>query len=58
MSLPPSVQTLVSQIVTELGLQALKPSSLEINMDRDGIVQDVKPRLIYRKAVDRHQKSA
>lgn len=50
MSLPPAVQSLVSQIVTELGLQALKPSALEINLDRDGTVQDVKPKLVFKRA--------
>lgn len=49
MSLPPRVQTLVDQIVQELQLQALKPSALEINLDRDGVVQDVKPKLVYRR---------
>ncbi len=47
MTLPVSVQTLVSQIVQELGLQALRPSSLEINLSKDGLVQDVKPVLRF-----------
>ena len=59
-TLSPRVQTLVDQLVQELGLQALRPSSLNVNMDPDGIVQDVKPLLVYRrgnkKAVDSAKK--
>lgn len=55
-SLPPRVQTLVDQIVQELNLQALRPSALEINMDGDGVVQDVKPKIIYRRRKDDIQK--
>lgn len=33
----------------ELGLHAIRPSSLEINLDRQGIVQDVKPELVFRR---------
>lgn len=50
MSLPPQVQTLVDQIVQHLGLQALRPSGIEINLDGEGIVQDVKPKLTFRRA--------
>lgn len=53
MSLPPQVQTLVDQIVQQLGLQALKPSALEINLDREGIVQDVKPVLMFKRAKEK-----
>jgi len=49
-TLTPQVQTLVDQIVQQLGLQGVRPSSLEINLDRDGIVQDVKPKLTFRRA--------
>lgn len=49
MTLPPQVQTLVDQIVQAMGLHATRPSALEINLDGDGIVQDVKPKLVYRR---------
>ena len=52
MTLSPQVQSLVDQLVQVMGLQALRPSGIEINMDGDGIVQDVKPRLIYRRRKD------
>jgi len=59
-TLPAQVQVLVDQIVQSMGLQAIRPSSLEINLDGDGIVQDVKPRLVYRrqKGIDTAMKSA
>ena len=55
MILPPTVQTLVDQLVQVMGLHATRPSALEINLDSDGIVQDVKPKLVYRreKEIDR-----
>lgn len=49
-TLPPQIQTLVDQMVRAMGLHATQPASIEINMDRDGIVQDVKPKLVYRKS--------
>ena len=49
MRLPPQVQALVDQLVRVLDLHELQPSALEINIDREGIVQDVKPKLIYRR---------
>lgn len=49
MTLPPQVQTLVDQIVQAIGLHATRPSALEINLDAQGIVQDVKPKLVYRR---------
>jgi hypothetical protein len=60
MTLPPEIQTLVDQIVQVMGLQAIRPSGFDINMDIEGIVQDVKPKLIWRRAkeVDRRKKSA
>jgi hypothetical protein len=48
-SLPPSIQSLYDQMVQALQLQALKPCGLDINVDGDGIVQDVKPKLVYRR---------
>lgn len=49
MSLPPQAQTLVDQLVNLLGLQALRPESLEIHFDRQGIVQAVKPQLNFKR---------
>lgn len=49
-TLPASVQMHVDQIVQLLGLQATRPSALEINLDREGIVQDVKPKLVFKRA--------
>lgn len=40
---------MVDQIVQHLGLQALRPSGIEINLDGEGIVQDVKPKLTFRR---------
>lgn len=50
MTLSPQVQTLVDQIVRELGLHAIRPARLEINLDRQGLVQDVKPILVFRRS--------
>lgn len=60
MTLPVEVQSLVDQIVRAMGLHAIRPSAIEINMDRDGIVQDVKPKLVYKreKALDNGRKNA
>ena len=49
MTLTPQVQTLYDQLVQALGLQAFKPCGLDINADRDGIVQDVKPKLVFKR---------
>lgn len=49
MMLPPAVQTLVDQMIQVLGLQAQRPVSLELHFDRDGIVQDLKSTLSYRR---------
>lgn len=51
MTLTPQVQTLVDQLVQQLGLQATRPESLEIHFDKDGVVQQVKPRLNFRRNV-------
>lgn len=60
MSLPPQVQTLVDQIVSVMGLHPFHVSGLEINMDREGLVQDVKPKIIYRreKEIDKAENRA
>lgn len=49
MSLPPAVQTLVDQLIQQLGLHAMRPESLSIHFDREGVVQAVKPQLSYRR---------
>lgn len=45
---------MVDQIIQQLGLHAIRPESLEIHFDRDGVVQQIKPCLSFRrtKAVD------
>lgn len=48
MILPRTVQTLVDQLVMQLGLQASRPSSVTIDLDDAGIVQKVTPELTYR----------
>lgn len=53
MSLPPRVQRIVDELVQELKLQALRPASITINMDNAGIVQDVKPELVFRLGKER-----
>lgn len=53
MTLPASVQMHVDQIVQLLGLQAIRPSAIEINMDREGIVQDVKPLIVFKRAKEK-----
>lgn len=55
MSLSPRVQTLVDQIVLELGFPSgMRPIGLEIDMDDLGIVHRVYPRLKFsmKKTVD------
>lgn len=47
MSLSPRVQILVDQMLIELGIRALAPQSLEINLSREGVVLDVKPVLRF-----------
>lgn len=49
MTLTPQVQTLVDQLVQQLGLQGFRPSGIEIHLDTEGIVQHVKPMLVYRR---------
>lgn len=49
MTLPLSVQTLVDQIVQQLGLQACRPSSLRLDLDDQGLVQRVTPELTFRR---------
>ena len=60
MTLSPQVQTLVDQIVQQLGLQAHRPIGLDIDMDDCGIVQRVEPRLRFtaKKKVDTGLKPA
>ena len=48
--LPVKVQTCVDELRRLLGLHPFDVSGFEINLDRDGIVQDVKPKLVYRRA--------
>lgn len=59
MTLPPQVQTLVDQMRQEMGWQAWPVQCIEIHLDREGIAQDVKPTLSYRreKDVDRRTKT-
>lgn len=55
MSLSPRVQMLVDQIVQELCFPSgMRPISLDIDMDDQGIVQRVEPRLRFsaKKRVD------
>jgi hypothetical protein len=47
-SLSPRVQSLVDQIVQELGMQAIRPSSIRVDLDDRGIVQRVTPELTFR----------
>lgn len=61
MSLSPRVQTLVDQIVKELGFPSgMQPIGLDVDMDDQGIVQRVEPRLRFsmKKAVDSAPKCA
>lgn len=60
MNLPPEVQTLVDQMRQAMGWQAWPVQSIEIHLDRDGLAQDVKPTLSYRRAkvLDGAKKSA
>lgn len=48
MSLPPQVQSLVDQIVQQLGMQACRPTAIRIDMDHAGIVQKVTPEMTFR----------
>lgn len=55
MTLPPQVQTLVDQIVNVMGLQAMSPIGLDIDIDPScGIVTRVEPRLRFsrEKSID------
>ena len=49
MILPPKVQTLVDELRRVLGLHPFDIDGFDINLDREGIVQDVKPKLVYRR---------
>lgn len=49
MSLPPAVQMHVEQILQLLALQSVRPESIEIHFDRDGVVQTIKPRLSFQR---------
>lgn len=48
--LPAKVQTLVDELRRVLGLHPFDIDGFDINMDRDGIVQDVKPKMAFRRA--------
>lgn len=48
-TLPPKVQPLIDELRRVLGLHPFDVAGFEVNLDRDGIVQDVKPKLIYRR---------
>lgn len=49
MTLSDKVQTLVDQMVQELGMQSMRPSGLRIAFDDQGIVQCVTPEVTFRK---------
>lgn len=49
MALPPQVQTLADQMIQVLGLQALRPESIEIHFDPHGLVRVVRPRLAFHR---------
>lgn len=49
MTLPPKVQPLIDELRRVLGLHPFDVTGFEINLDRDGVVQDVKPKLQYRR---------
>jgi hypothetical protein len=56
-SLPPRIQSLVDQMIQELGMQACRPSGIKIALDDRGIVQVVSPEVTFRaqKPVDRRE---
>ena len=49
MTLSARAESLVHQLVIELGIQALKPESLGIHFDKAGTPQQVKPRLSFER---------
>lgn len=53
MTLPDGAQTLVSQLVTVLGLQRFAAMKLEINIDSDRLVQDIKPTPVFRRTKEK-----
>ena len=58
MILPSSVQTLVDQLVRAMGLHATTPAKIEIDLDRQGLVQHLKPTLIFRREKARLDKQS
>lgn len=57
MNFPPAVQTLVDQIVQQLGFPSgMRPIGLDIDMDDLGVVHRIEPRLRFKadaKALDK-----
>lgn len=49
MTLSPKMQSLVDQLVQELGLQGMRPSGIEIHLDNDGFAMRISPMLVYRR---------
>ena len=49
MTLPPEAQPIIDQLLRVLGLRQFRPEMLEVHFDRDGIAQDVKPTLGFRR---------
>lgn len=61
MSLSPRIQTLVDQIVQELGFPSgMRPIGLDIDLDDQGLLQRIEPRLRFKaaKSVDNAPKCA
>ncbi len=50
MSVTEKIQPLVDQMVRDMDLEGLSPSSIEIHMDNAGKVQTVTPRITFRRA--------
>lgn len=53
MTLTARAESLVHQLVIELGMQALKPESMEIHFDKAGTPQKVKPRLNFERTQEK-----
>lgn len=49
MTLPPEAQPIIDQLVKVLGLMGFHTEKLEVHFDRDGIAQDVKPTLGFKR---------
>lgn len=49
MTLPPSIQPLVDQIIRELRLESHRPSSLHIDLDDACVAHKITPELTYRR---------